>query len=241
VSESLVLLHGFAGTHRTWDGVLAHLPAERYRSLALELPGHGRHVDAQGPICFEQCVAGVLEDSPERFVLAGYSMGGRIALYVALEAPERVSRLVLISATAGIADPRERADRSASDRALAREIEQGSIEDFSARWRSQAMFALDPPEVDRLARADQSHNRPQGLAAALRGVGTGEMQPLWDRLGELAMPVAILVGERDLKFHRLGRRMAGLCRDGSFQILPGGHVLPLESPGALAQAIVGEG
>ncbi|MGH2912562.1 MAG: alpha/beta fold hydrolase, partial [Solirubrobacteraceae bacterium] len=166
--ENLVLLHGFGGTHRAWDRVTGCLSAERYRPLALDLPGHGDQVDAPRPIDFEGCAASVLERSPERFVLVGYSMGGRVALHVALAAPERVSGLVLISATAGIEDDAERAERSERDRRLADEIEEGTIERFVDRWRSQAMFADDPPEVDVLARADQLRNRPNGIAAALR-------------------------------------------------------------------------
>ena len=109
--ESVVLLHGFGGTGRSWDDVVAHLP-ERYRPFALDLPGHGDQVDAPRPISFEGCVASVLERAPERFVLAGYSMGGRIALHIALAAPERIERLVLVSTTAGIEDTKERAARS---------------------------------------------------------------------------------------------------------------------------------
>lgn len=237
--DDVVLLHGFGGTRHGWDEVLAHLPGERYRPLALDLPGHGEQLDASRPISFDSCVSSVLARSPDRFVLGGYSMGGRIALHVALQAPQRVARLVLISATAGIEDPLERALRRESDDRLAGEIEQGSIEDFSGRWRAQPMFAEDPPEVDRLARADQARNHPAGLAASLRGVGTGRMQPLWERLGELRMPVTILVGERDRKFHALGRRMADLLADATFTLVPGGHALPLESPTAVADALTG--
>jgi 2-succinyl-6-hydroxy-2,4-cyclohexadiene-1-carboxylate synthase len=235
--ESIVLLHGFGGTHRAWDGVLAHLPAERYRSLALDLPGHGDHVDAPRPITFEGCVESVLERSPERFVIAGYSMGGRVALHVALSAPARIERLVLVSTTAGIEDPGERVRRVERDRRLAGEIEKGSIEDFVERWRAQPMFAEDPPEVEALARADHSRNRSDGIAAALRGIGTGEMQPLWGRLAEIEMPVAIVVGERDLKFHAPGRRMVELLPRATLATARGGHVLPLENPRAVAAAI----
>lgn len=235
--ENVVLLHGFGGTHRAWDGVLAHLPAERYRPLALDLPGHGEQPHAPRPITFEGCVASVLDRAPERFVLAGYSMGGRIALHVALAAPERIERLVLISTTAGIEDPAERARRREHDRRLAGEIERGSIEDFVERWRAQPMFAEDPPGVDGLARSDQSRNSPDGIAAVLRGVGTGEMQPLWGRLGELTMPVTIVVGDRDVKFHSPGRLMAELLPQATLVIAQSGHVLPLENPTAVAEAI----
>lgn len=235
--ESVVLLHGFGGTHRTWDGVLAHLPAERYRPLALDLPGHGDWGDAPRPITFDGCVQSVLERSPERFVLVGYSMGGRIALHVALAAPERIARLVLIGATAGIEDPDERARRREADHLLADEVERGPIGDFVARWRAQPMFAEDPPEVGALARADQSRNRPDGVAAALRGIGTGDMEPLWGRLPRLEMPVTVMAGNRDTKFCLLGERLATLLRHARLAVVPGGHGLPFESPGAIADAI----
>jgi 2-succinyl-6-hydroxy-2,4-cyclohexadiene-1-carboxylate synthase len=235
--ESVVLLHGFGGTRHSWDGVIAHLPAERYRPLALDLPGHGEQADAPRPITFEGCVQSVLEQSPDRFVLAGYSMGARIALHVALAAPERIERLVLISATAGIDDPTERAERRKRDRRLAQEIERGSIDEFIDRWRAQPMFAEDPPEVDRLARADQSRNRPDGVAAALRGIGTGEMQPLRERLAELQMSVIVLAGRRDRKFVRVSERMVALLPDALLQVVGGGHCLLLENPSTVARAI----
>jgi 2-succinyl-6-hydroxy-2,4-cyclohexadiene-1-carboxylate synthase len=236
--ESVVLLHGFGGTRESWDGVLEHLPAERYRSLALDLPGHGEQADVVPPITFDGCVQSVLERAPRRFVLAGYSMGGRIALHVALAAPERIERLVVISTMAGIEDSGERAERRKQDRRLADEIEQGSIEDFVERWRAQPMFEEDPPEVDRLARVDQSHNRPEGLAAALRGIGTGEMQSLWDRLVELQMSVTVLAGRRDRKYVRGSERMVALLPDALLQVAGGGHCLLLENPRAVAKAIV---
>ncbi|MGH2913018.1 MAG: alpha/beta fold hydrolase, partial [Solirubrobacteraceae bacterium] len=66
----------------------------------------------------------------------------------------------------------------------------------------------------------------------------GEMRPLWGDLHKLTMPVTILVGERDTKFHTLGRRMEELLPQATFTLVPGGHVLPLESPAAVAEAIV---
>jgi 2-succinyl-6-hydroxy-2,4-cyclohexadiene-1-carboxylate synthase len=235
--DDVVLLHGFGGTHRAWDRVIEHLPTERYRPRALDLPGHGDQLDAPRPITFDGCVESVLDRSPKRFVLAGYSMGGRIALHVALAAPERVARLVLISATAGIEDPHERARRSAADCRLADEIEAGSISEFATRWRSQPMFAEDPPEVGARACADQSRNNPGGVAAALRGIGTGEMQPLWERLDQLTIPVTLVVGGRDLKFRSLGERMVTRLSDARLLILHGGHGLPYEVPAAVAESI----
>ncbi|HEX4115302.1 MAG TPA: alpha/beta fold hydrolase [Solirubrobacteraceae bacterium] len=235
--EDVVLLHGFGGTRGAWAGVEKLLPAERYRPLALDLPGHGEQTDVRPPITFEKCVASVLERSPKRFVLGGYSMGGRVALHVALQAPQRVKRLVLVSSTAGIEDEKERAARRKRDRRFAKEIEQGSIEDFIERWRSKPMFAQDPPEVDALARADQACNRPSGVAAALRGIGTGEMQSLWEKLVELEMPVTVVAGHRDRKFVRTGERMVKLLPDSLLHVTGGGHCLLFENPKNVAMAL----
>jgi 2-succinyl-6-hydroxy-2,4-cyclohexadiene-1-carboxylate synthase len=237
VPVTLVLLHGFGGTRRAWDGVAAELNPERYRPLALDLPGHGdRAVDA-GAITFESCVCSVLARSPDRFALCGYSLGGRVALHVALAVPERVQRLVLIACTAGIEDDAERARRRAADRELADRLERIPYEQFIERWRTQPLFAADPADVDALAREDQRRNQPRALAAVLRALGTGEMLPLWDRLGELEMPVTVVAGERDAKFRTLGERMAGLIANAELAVIPGGHALPLESPGELVAVI----
>jgi 2-succinyl-6-hydroxy-2,4-cyclohexadiene-1-carboxylate synthase len=235
--QTVVLLHGFAGTRHAWDGVAALLPHERYLPLALDLPGHGEAMHAPRPITFAGCVEHVLARAPDRFALCGYSQGGRIALHLALAAPERVARLVLVASTAGIEDETERAQRRRADHALADELGRGPYEEFIERWRTQPLFADEPPAVGELARADHRRNRPEALAAVLRGIGTGEMEPLWSRLRELSMPVALLAGERDLKFQTLGRRMAELIPDAQLLIVPGGHGLPLENPAAVAQAL----
>ncbi len=236
--ETIVMLHGFGGTHRAWDGVIAALDPERYLPLPIDLPGHGAAADAERPITFAGCVAHVLAAAPERFALCGYSLGGRIALHVALAAPERVSRLVLVSCSPGIEKPDERAQRRASDEALARDLGECPFEEFIERWRTQPLFAEDPPEVGRLAREDQRRNRPDALAAVMRGIGTGEMEPLWGRLGELSMPVTVIVGDRDTKFLEIAARMVQRVPRATCAVLGGGHGLPLENAGAVARAIV---
>lgn len=236
--ENLVLLHGFAGTHRTWDGVIQYLAPERYTPLALDLPGHGEAAGIASPITFNACVEHVLASSPARFELCGYSLGGRVGLHVALAAPGRVSRLVLVSSTAGIADAAVRADRKAADDALAGRLEERPFAEFMDRWEVQPVFAEDPPEVHAAMRTEQQCNDPSALAAVLRGIGTGAMTPLWDRLGELQMPVTVLVGERDLKFHVPGRRMVEMLPDGELRMVQGGHRLPLESPRCVAEIFV---
>lgn len=235
--ETLVLLHGFAGTGHAWDAVVAALDAERYRAIAPDLRGHGSSAQAR-PVDFEAVAADVLALAPERFTLAGYSMGGRIALHVALAAPERVQRLVLVSATAGIEDEPARAQRRDADERLAGEIERDGLDAFADRWLAGPLFADDPPEARRLARTDIARNDQAGLAAALRGIGTGAMEPLWDRLGELTMPVLVVAGEHDAKFVTLAERLAAALPRARLAVVPGaGHALPRVAPRALAAAL----
>lgn len=233
-----MLLHGFGATRRGWDAVVERLDGERYRPLALDLPGHGE-AGALRPVTVAACTEWVHTLSPRRFALAGYSMGGRIALRVALADPDRVSRLVLISTTAGIESEEQRIMRRAADEALAQRLGREPFEQFVRRWRAQPLFADDPPAVNEAARADQRRNDPQGLAAALRGIGAGALTPVWDRLGELAMPALVLAGQRDERYAAIGRRLADALPRGELRIVPGGHTLPLENPQAVADALDG--
>jgi pimeloyl-ACP methyl ester carboxylesterase len=87
--------------------------------------------------------------------------------------------------------------------------------------------------------ADRLRNTPAGLARALRGLGTGALPSLWGRLGELTMPVVLIVGERDAKFRAFAERMAAAIADSELVVVPGaGHAAHLEAPVAVADAIV---
>jgi 2-succinyl-6-hydroxy-2,4-cyclohexadiene-1-carboxylate synthase len=236
---TVVLLHGFAGTGRAWDPVVQRLDRERYTPLVPDLRGHGA-ARAARPVSFEACVADVLAAAPERFVLCGYSMGGRIAQHVALAAPERVERLVLVATTAGIADEAERAARRAADERLAAFADGATIERFAERWTAQPLFAGTPPDAARIWREDLLRNDPRALARVLRGMGTGAMAPLWERLPALTMPATVLAGADDAKFVALGERLAGALGDAELVVVPGaGHGLPREAPAAVVAAIEG--
>jgi 2-succinyl-6-hydroxy-2,4-cyclohexadiene-1-carboxylate synthase len=237
VRATAVLLHGFAGTRRGWDLVTGRLDPARYRPLALDLRGHGAARDAR-PIGFAAVVADVLAAAPARCTLVGYSLGGRVALHVALAAPERVDRLVLVSTTAGIEDDAERSARRAADAELAAFAQGTTIEAFADRWVPQPLFADDPAGALAFAREDVLRNEPRALAAALRGLGTGAMAPLWDRLGELRMPATVLVGARDATFTVLGERLAAALPEARLEVVTGaGHALPREAPEAVAAAV----
>ena len=237
--ETLLLLHGFTQTGRSWDGVIASLPPESYRATAPDLRGHGQAA-ARRPVTFEACLADLLAIAPRRFDLAGYSMGGRLALALALAAPERVSGLTLVSTSAGLTDAGERARRRERDEALAEKLERDGLEPFVRDWSAQPLFAGQPAAVRRLADADRLRNDAAGLAASLRGMGVGSMEPLWPRLGELRMPVIVVAGARDGRYVEIGQRLVAAMAQARLTIVPdAGHALTLEAPAAVAAAIAG--
>jgi 2-succinyl-6-hydroxy-2,4-cyclohexadiene-1-carboxylate synthase len=239
MAPPLVLLHGFTNTGASWDPVISALGG-RYRALAPDIRGHGA-ASALEPVTLEAVIADLAAiDERAPFTLAGYSMGGRIALHASLALPERVSRLVLIGASPGIADGAERAERRAADERLAGEIESSTIQEFAARWARTPVLAGQSPDVLAAAHADRLRNTPAGLAGALRGLGTGALPPLWDRLAELPMPVTLIVGERDERFRETAERMAGVLPDATVIVVSAaGHAAHLEAPERVAEAIAG--
>lgn len=174
--------------------------------------------------------------------LAGYSMGGRLALHAALARPDRVVRLVLVATTAGIEDPEERAARREADERLAAWAQAATVEAFADRWQATPLFAGTPPEAAARWREDLLRNDPADLAAQLRGLGAGAMEPVWDRLGGLDVPATVVVGERDAKYRALGERLVRTLPRARLAVVPGaGHGLPREAPEALARLLAGEG
>jgi 2-succinyl-6-hydroxy-2,4-cyclohexadiene-1-carboxylate synthase len=167
-------------------------------------------------------------------------MGGRIALHLALAMPGTVRRLVLVGASPGIADPVERAQRRRSDERLAGELEGLSIDELARRWARTPVLAGLPDAVLARVHADRLRSTPEGLAAALRGLGAGALPSLWGRLGELAMPVVLVVGERDEKFSAIGREMAESIADAEVVVVAGaGHAVHVEAPDEVAEIIAG--
>jgi len=240
MASTIVLLHGFTQTRQSWRRTVQALPP-RYRALVPDLPGHGQ--SAGRTASFDAVTAYVRALAPDdRFTLVGYSLGGRVALHAALALAPQVERLVLVGASPGIADPAERAARRAADAALADRIEAIGVAAFAAEWGTQPLFAGQPPLVRAAANADRLRNSAHGLAAALRGLGTGTMSPLWERLPELTLPVTLLAGERDEKFRAIARRMAERLPDATVRVVPGtGHAAQLEAPAAVAAAIYQSG
>jgi len=246
-SPALVFLHGFTNSGASWQPVISRLPTS-YRAAAPDIRGHAS-AGARWPVTLEAVLADVEADVEalgfDRFTLVGYSQGGRIALHAALPgslgrpAPlrARVERLVLIGASPGLADAGERDARRRADERLADRIETMTIEQFAAEWARTPVLADVDPSVAALAHSDRLRSTPNGLAAALRGLGTGALPPLWQRLPELTVPVTLIVGERDVKFRATAEAMAELIPDARVAVVPGaGHAVHLERP----EAVVGE-
>ncbi len=235
MSTTVVLLHGFTNTGRSWDGVMDALSG--WESLAPDLRGHGGCADAR-PITLDAVIDDVARLAPDSFTLAGYSMGGRIALHAAFALHDRVQRLVLVGASPGLRTATARAERRAADERLADELEGSTIEEFAQRWASTPVLANQPPEIRAKADADRRRNSPAGLAAALRGLGTGALPSLWPRLDRLTIPVELVVGDRDEKFLGIARQMLQELPNAHLVVVPGaGHAVHWEAPGTVAETI----
>jgi 2-succinyl-6-hydroxy-2,4-cyclohexadiene-1-carboxylate synthase len=253
----LLLLHGFTASTATWDP-LRSLLAPRFRLLALDLIGHGRS-DAPADVtrytleqCSQDVVAaldalgrddGVRESAdPVRAVVLGYSMGGRLALRLAVDTPERVAALILVGVSPGLAGVAEREERRRADEALAEMIEREGIAAFVDHWEHLPLFASQaalPAEVRAAQRYRRLRNTAMGLANSLRGMGTGSQEPLWDRLPALYIPTLLVAGELDAKYRDVAVRMARVMPAAHVAIVPNaGHAVHLEQPDALAGTVL---
>jgi 2-succinyl-6-hydroxy-2,4-cyclohexadiene-1-carboxylate synthase len=225
----LVFVHGFTQTRESWRPLAERFVAD-HEVVIVDAPHHGSssHIEAD----FDTS-SSLLADAVDGGTLVGYSMGGRLALLAALGAPDRVRALVLVSATPGMDDPRERAERRDADNRLATEVERLGTAVFLQKWLNQPMFAhFRPTEADLNSRLQ---NPAAALARSLRMCGTGVQEPLWNRLADLTVPTLIVCGESDQKFTAIGTRMLAALPQARFEIIEGaGHAPHLEQPEAFA-------
>jgi 2-succinyl-6-hydroxy-2,4-cyclohexadiene-1-carboxylate synthase len=228
----IVLVHGFA-QNRECLGPIVPLLARRFSVLKADAPGHGRSSEI---VASMDDGASYLAEACGRAIYLGYSMGGRLCLHLALQHPELVRALILVSATPGIEDDDARARRRAEDEQLAARIEAIGLEAFVDEWLSRPMFqGLEP---DARMRAARLRNDPRALASALRVAGAGAQRPLWERLGSLSMPVLLVTGERDAPYSAIGDRMAALIPSARrVTISDAGHAAHLEAPDAFFRAL----
>jgi len=229
----VVLAHGFTQTLASWEGLAVRL-RPRWQVVRADLPGHGGSgaIRADLPGAAHQ-----LGEAGGRAAYVGYSLGGRVCLRLALDRPDLVGALVLVGASPGIRDPAARAERRAADEALAAGIERDGVEAFLDRWLAGPLFATLAPEL--AGRPARLANTAAGLAAALRLLGAGAQEPLWDRLATLRPPVLLLTGAADAKFTALAGQMAATIgpRARTALVAGAGHAVCLEQPEAVGELI----
>jgi 2-succinyl-6-hydroxy-2,4-cyclohexadiene-1-carboxylate synthase len=224
----VVFIPGFMQRGEAWAPV-AQRVAERYPTLCLDFATH----------TLEERLAELRDAAPPGAAAVGYSMGGRLALEMAVREPERFSALVVVGATAGIEDVDERRARLAADLELASSIEGRSIEATVAEWERQPVFADQAPELVEAQRAGRLSHRPGDLAALLRTAGQGAFEPVWDRIPSLPMPLLAIAGETDARYAAAADRLAALAPRGRATVVPGtGHAAHLERPDLVADLVL---
>ena len=242
---AVFFLHGFTGSGETWTPHLAALKA--FTTIRVDFLGHGRsdvpaEVQRYG---MAPCVDDILAIQDKlgvwRCAIVGYSMGGRVALRVALRAPERLWALVLESTSPGIANHDERESRVLQDAKLAERIRKKGVAVFADYWQALPLFASQSrlPETTRQALRDQRlQHTAAGLANSLEGLGAGMQEPVLERLRALRLPVLLLAGALDAKYRELAYDMATVLPQCRPHVVPdAGHAVHLEQPTAFNDVV----
>lgn len=235
--EPLLLLHGFSGDKSAWAALRPGLESQ-YRVIAVDILGHGASdKPAQVGVYRMGRVAGDIISLLDALRLPachalGYSMGGRLALYLSLRFPARFRSLILESASPGIAVESERTARRRQDEALAARIEQRGSAWFVDYWQSLPLWKSQRPLPAHILQAQRQQrlgNDAGGLANSLRGLGSGAQPNLWPHLGQAALPTLLLAGELDQKFVALNQLMEQQMPQSELQVIPqAGHNIHLE-------------
>jgi 2-succinyl-6-hydroxy-2,4-cyclohexadiene-1-carboxylate synthase len=219
-------VHGFTQTHRSWATVEARLPSD-WDVQGIEVPD-GLDFSATAEAMGMRGGTGTW---------VGYSMGGRLCLQLALDRPDLVERLVLVSASPGIASAPERAQRRAADERLAQEAELVGVDVFLERWLAQRLFETLPPEAAMLDDRRKG-NTVHRIAHQLRALGQGAQPSLWPRLGELTMPVLVVSGAYDRKYTEIADQMAAAIASARLEtVAKAGHAVHLERPVEVAELL----
>lgn len=244
--EVIVFLHGFTGTHRTWQTCGDRL-RKHFRILSVDILGHGL---TESPFDWKRYditkvaadIINILDQLHiNRAHFVGYSMGGRLALTIAVLYPDRVASLLLESSTPGLKTEEERWERRKQDEMLANQILQNGLVSFVEYWEQLSLFAglrkLPLEQQQELRHERLSHN-PIGLANSLIGMGTGAMPSWWEHLRQLSMPIQLVTGENDTKFVHIANQMTAYNPNILHTTIPdSGHTVHLEQPEAFFEVL----
>lgn len=244
--RTLIFLHGFTGSSKTWRNMIPYFAD--YKLVLIDLIGHGETDSPADPERFSmEFQLHDLEEIFERlglrdFALSGYSMGGRVALAYACTYPERLRALILESASPGLKEEQQRADRRDSDKLLAEGILSGGIASFVDSWEKVPLFKTQeilPAAVKAAVRTERLAQNPLGLANSLLGMGTGSQASYWEKISQLELPVLLVTGKLDAKFTAIAEKMVSLMPSAVHGEIAAGHALHVEKPAEFA-TIVGE-
>lgn len=247
--ETVVLLHGFAGSSADWSDLAEALVGAGHGVVGIDLPGHGATeipADARR-FTMDETVRDLAQLPAalgfERAHWVGYSMGGRVALHLSLTAPNLVRSLVLESTSPGIAAAPDRNQRRAEDEAFAAAIEARGIAWFVEHWETVPLFESQsrlPRPIRDAQRVRRLANTAAGLAGSLRGTGQGALDYIGGRLGTLARPTLLLAGALDSKYSTLAEQMGAAIPGAEVTLIPdAGHNVHLEKPEAFRRTLVG--
>jgi 2-succinyl-6-hydroxy-2,4-cyclohexadiene-1-carboxylate synthase len=249
----LVFLHGFLGSGKSWreilrinklskqsrNGDINVALQEQYFCILPDLPGHGENtkLDFNATISFDfvtDWLFRLLDEIPApKIHLAGYSLGGRVALYFATRYPERIHSLVLESANPGIVDETERTRRLAEDSARAESILKDGMSAFVDSWYRMPLFASlkNHPKTLSAIKEAAKQNDPRWMAKVIYELSPGLQTPLWDSLSKLSFPVLLIAGAKDEKYVQVMQKMAEQIPSAKKNILPeAGHNVHAEQP-----------
>lgn len=238
-----VLLHGFAQSAHTWDGV-AELLAEDYQVIALDLIGHGQSDRPVDPHAYSLASQAAALDALlnhcgfSQVVLVGYSMGGRLAATYAVDYPARIERLILESAGLGPQDEAEREAMRDRDKALVERLHTNTLEDFFDYWESLPLFETQrslPAEVRERIRNERLQNDTESLALTVQESGQHAMSDLLNRLSNMRFPIQYIAGAQDEKYAAIAKQLEGVVAKTT--ILNAGHNTHLESPEEFIQQL----
>lgn len=242
----IVFLHGFTGSTATWTKVMDLLDGE-HKTIAVDLTGHGKTAVPKEPSRYSMAeqiadLEALFENFKlTSFTLVGYSMGGRIALAYAHRFPERVSSLILESASPGIMDKSERLERREADEKLSARIIREGIPSFVNFWESISLFNSQKKlstEVQSAVREERLSQSATGLANSLLGIGTGSQPSYWNQLYTINLPVLLITGESDRKFGNIAQEMLKCLALAKHRTIKDtGHAIHVEKPTLFATMV----
>jgi 2-succinyl-6-hydroxy-2,4-cyclohexadiene-1-carboxylate synthase len=238
-----MLMHGFTGSPRSWDPVIARAALEQ-GVLRPALLGHQsdwreHDIDSFAEEVQRLCALAASERRP-RFI-AGYSLGARVAAGMLATAPELFDGALLIGVHPGLRDEGVRLERQEVDAERARRLRSDGLDAFVSHWEAQPLFETQAT-LSAEARLRQREIRlahdPEGLARSLDVLGLGVMPYYADALCVTPVPVTLMAGAEDTKFRDLATELAQRCAHAESILVEGaGHNLLLEAREAVVKAL----